>query len=164
MTDHKPWCWEVAPSGPDWIFIAHVSPASAADLAQAAAAVVPQGYTFCPRDAAPCRYHQQVCSYVTFVDTSNLEAYRMNLRGDATQKNIWIYNIIEVHRDVIEIECGYGGRGEEYNRAETAWLLAVLTTPGIVLRDWKVVAGGEGYDYKTIREGSGIDDLRRYIT
>jgi hypothetical protein len=162
MTDHKPWCWEVGQSGPDWFFMANVAPQSAAALAQIAAGAAPRGYTYCARPEEHCQQHQQLCSYHTFIDTSNAEAYANNLAGQA-KKNLWIYNLIEVHGDAIKIECGYGGRGEQHSRAETAFLLHLFSAPGVTLRDWKVVAGGEGYDYKTIREGVGLDDFRSYI-
>jgi hypothetical protein len=64
---------------------------------------------------------------------------------------------------MIEIECGYGGRGEAHNRAETSFLLDTFEAPGVALRDWKVLVGGNGYDYKTICEGAGLDSFRSYI-
>ncbi|MEI7771612.1 MAG: hypothetical protein WCI67_16590 [Chloroflexales bacterium] len=162
MADHKPWCWEVGQSGPDWFFIACVAPGSERALAQIAVDAPLKGFTYCARADEHCRQHQRVCSYHTFIDARNATAYINNIEGRA-KRNIWIYNTVEVHGDTIKIECGYGGRGDDYHRVETTWLLAVFATPGVTLRDWKVVAGGEGYDDKTIRAGVGLDDFRSYI-
>ncbi|NTU81587.1 MAG: hypothetical protein HGA45_19770 [Chloroflexales bacterium] len=154
MDSHRPWCWEAAQTaaGPDWHFIAQVSPESTTALATLAALATPAGFTrLAPADGAQ-----------ELIDAGNYDTYVGNLAGAA--RNIWVYNLIRITGDTIEIQAGYGGRGEELSRAETQLLREILATPGMALTRWKVIAGGEGYDYRTLREGEDGESLRRYLT
>ncbi len=154
MIDHKLWCWEAAQAGagPDWHFIARVSPESVGALADLAARAAPAGFArLNPADGAQ-----------ELIDASNYDAYAGNIAGRAAQ-NIWVYNLIRVAGDTVEIQAGYGGRGEELSRAETQLLLDILATPGVALARWEALAGGEGYDYRTLREGGDAESLRAYL-
>jgi hypothetical protein len=162
MADHKLWCWEAAPHGPDWLFLAQVDPASEEALAQLAADAALPGYSAIEGEPAFCSQHQQMCPEQTFIDIASAPVYADTIRGDHP-RNIWVYNTIRIHRGSIAVECGYGGRGEEYNDVETSFLLNVLAAPGITLQSWSVLAGGNGYDYTTLHEGEGIDELNAYL-
>lgn len=154
MDIHRPWCWEAtqAAAGPDWHFIARVSPQSTTALATLAALATPAGFTrLAPADGAQ-----------ELIDASNYDTYTGNLAGAA--RNIWVYNLIHITGDTIEIQAGYGGRGEDLSRAETQLLHEILSTPGVALTRWKVIAGGEGYEYRTLHEGGDGESLRRYLT
>lgn len=163
-TQRKLWCWEAIQGnyGPDWLFIAQVEPESEAELAHIAADVRMADYTFYTRPAEYCAAHQQLCSYQTFIDKASA-AYLYNGSG-REPRNSWIYNSIRIHRDTLEVECGYGGRGDLYNFHETAFLLMVFSLPHITWRTWRVLVGGGGYDYTLLREGRNQDDLRAYTT
>jgi hypothetical protein len=165
MADRKPWCWEASRSGqgPNWLFIAQVDAASEAALAQLTATAALPGYSLVESGPAYCEQHQAVCGRQVFIDTANARAYADNLRADKSQKNIWIYNTIEIHRGSIAIECGYGGRGEAYNEAESSFLLDLLASPEITLQSWSVMAGGDGYDYTTLRRGESLEQLKSYL-
>lgn len=71
--------------------------------------------------------------------------------------------MIRITGDVIEIQAGYGGRGEDLSRAETQLLCEILSTPGVAITHWKVIAGGAGYAYHTLREGWDGEGLRRHL-
>jgi hypothetical protein len=154
MADHRLWCWDLAQSraGPDWLLIAHVAAEHAGALADLASRADLEGF-------APCDDGDGH----TFIDASNRAAYAGNLAGGA-QQNIWVYNLVRVYGDTIEVECGYGGRGESLNRAETAFLLDILAAPTITLRSWRVLAGGNGYDFRALREGDSGESLRAYLS
>ncbi|NTV99820.1 MAG: hypothetical protein HGA19_00775 [Oscillochloris sp.] len=158
------WCWEAAQlkSGPDWFFIAQVIPACASALTALVVQSTPAGFSPCFTANEYCTYHEQVCSYDTFIDTSNLETYTNNLTDQAAQ-NIWVYNLIRTHRDMLEFISGYGGRGEITSCAETALLHALLDAPQITLHRWEVYAGGDGYAYRTLRNGTDTASLRAYL-
>jgi hypothetical protein len=57
-----------------------------------------------------------------------------------------------------------GGRGDTYHQTETAFLLHLFNTPGITLDAWQVLAGGDGYDYALIHEGTGVESFAAYLT
>lgn len=164
MVERKVWCWEAAQAGygPDWRFLAYITPGSEDKLDNIAAHTTLHGYTYYPIEGVYCQYHQQVCRCHSFIDTSNAQAYINNLKS-SEQKNLWVYNTIEIHRDIIEIESGYGGRGIQNNNVETSFLLDIFTTPAIVLRHWEILTGGLGYDYRLLKEGSSVDTFRAYI-
>ncbi len=165
MADYKVWCWEAAQhgAGPDWLFIAHVISASEPALAALALNTTLHEYVAFNEEVAHCSAHQQPCRQRTFVDESSSSVYAENLQGTHKQ-NIWVYNIVQIHRDTLEVLCGYGGRGEAYNQIETTFLLNALATPGLTLYDWCVIVGGEGYEYKMLREGTDVASLRAYLT
>jgi hypothetical protein len=143
----------VAEKGPDWLFIAQVRPECAGDLAAIAARAAPAGFV-------PCADGDDA---ITFIDADNLAAYTRNLTGERPQ-NIWIYNMVQVRGDTVTVECGYGGRGAALNHAETAFLLDLLAAPEIALCSWRVLAGGNGYDYTALREGADAAGLRDYLS
>lgn len=155
MSVHKLWCWEAMNHGPDWVFSAQITPESAEALELFAKQSTLQDYTYCTEKNF-CQYHQQTCQHHIFIDSSNFDNFR-------NQKNLWIFNMVHIHKDIIEIECGYGGRGEPYNRIETSLLLDIFTSLQITLHHWKVVIGGNFYDYKTLREGNGLKSLTDYL-
>jgi hypothetical protein len=154
MDSHQPWCWEAAQAaaGPDWHFIARVSPQSTAALAALAARAAPAGFV----RLASAGGAQEL------IDAGNYDTYAGNLAGAA--RNIWVYNLIRITDDTVEIQAGYGGRGDDLSRAETQLLHEILATPEVALTHWKVIAGGEGYEYRTLREGRDGESLRRYLT
>ena len=155
MSAHKLWCWEAINHGPDWVFSAHVTPESAEALERFAKQSTLQDYVHCTEEKF-CHHHQQTCQHHIFIDSSNLDNFR-------AQRNLWVFNTVNIHKDIIEIVCGYGGRGETYNRTETSLLFDIFTSPHITLHDWKVVFGGNFYDYKTLREGSDFQSLTDYL-
>jgi hypothetical protein len=142
--------------------LAQVAPESAGDLAEIASHAALPGYTSCGVAAAPCQYHRRICQSQVFIDAANAAAYGSNLRG-GTQSNLWIYNVVQIHSNLIAIESGYGGRGAAHSRVETAFLLDIVGRPAITLQHWSIRAGGDGYDYRVIQEGAGLDALRAYI-
>ncbi len=162
MADTKLWCWELAErgSGPDWLLTAEFDRASETILAQIATA--PPGYAACDEAEADCAPHHGRCAIRSFIDASNADDYLANLSGGAA-RNIWVYNLIQIHRDLLTIACGYGGRGDDYNRAETALLLHLLADPGIALRSWQVLAGGDGYDFQSVAAGADTASLSAYL-
>ena len=155
MSVHKLWCWEAIDHGPDWIFWAHVTPESIKALGHFAKLSTLQDYSYCTEKKF-CHHHQQTCQHHIFIDSSNFDNFR-------SQKNLWIFNMVHIHKDIIEIECGYGGRGEPYNRIETSLLLDIFTSQQITLHYWKVIIGGNFYDYKTLREGNDLKSLTDYL-
>jgi hypothetical protein len=162
--ERKPWCWEIAQSGhgPDWHFVATVSPASAHRLAQLASTASLQGYAPIPTSAKRCDVHQQMCMTYVFIDAPNREAYTNNLRG-RQPSSIWVYNLIEIHNDQLRIECGYGGRGEPYSLTETRFLSAIFADPMITLASWSVIAGGDSYTYRDIQSGTDLGSFSAYL-
>jgi hypothetical protein len=164
MTEPKVWCWEAARAGhgPDWRLLAVFDPQGEGTLDRLAARAALPGYTYCGAVETPCTYHQQACHTHTFVDTPNAKAYQHNLKGDE-QTNLWIYNTVQIHRGVVDIECGYGGRGAGHNEVETAFLLGLITAPTLVVQHWSILAGGNGYDFRTLAEGAGADSFRAYL-
>lgn len=154
MDDHRLWCWEAAQAaaGPDWHFIARVSPESTVALAALAGRAAPDGFArVATTDGAQ-----------EFIDTSNYDDYSGNLTGRQS-RNIWVYNLVRFQGDTLEIQAGYGGRGEDLSRAETRLLHAILADAGVILVHWKVLAGGEGYEYRTLRLGGDGESLRAYL-
>ena len=162
MREWKVWCWQMAQSGPDWIFTATVAPESAAALDQIATATTLPGYTACTIDAEYCQIHQQVCQYHTCIDTSNVEAYTSAITSEETP-NIWVYNRVRIHRGSVEIDCGYGGRGYRYNQIETSFLLRVFSALQISLASWNILAGGQGYATSVLQAGTGLGSLSLYL-
>lgn len=164
MVEPKLWCWEAAQAGrgPDWRLFALVAPESAGDLAQIASRATLPGYTYCGVESTYCQHHQQICQSHSFIDTANAEAYGSNLRG-GKQTNLWIYNAVQIHSTVIEIESGYAGRGAGHSRVETAFIVDIVTRPAITLQRWSVLAGGDGYAHQVIREGVGVASFMAYI-
>lgn len=164
MTNVKSWCWKPAENGngPDWLLLAKVDPSSVEALAQRAATTTLEGYTTCADTHEYCPSHQQNCVFHSFIDTANAETYLGNLAGKE-KRNIWVYNLVQIHGDLIMLECGYGGRGNLYNQVETAFLLSLFSTPAISLQSWEVLAGGEGYDYATIQAGIDVDSFIAYV-
>jgi hypothetical protein len=165
MQAYKPWCWEAAQrgEGPDWQFVARVTPGSASALVHVALQTSLSGYAYFAAEPDYCEQHQTLCTYHSFVDTPNLDVYMKNLQEEK-RKNVWIYNLIRIHRDTIEIECGYGGRGQTHNMRETAFLLDIFGGPDITMQFWSVLAGGNGYEYKLLASGVTLQDLVNYIS
>lgn len=155
MSVQKLWCWEITQQGPDWSFWAQVTPRSTEALMQFVKRSTLQGYVYCPEEKF-CQHHQQVCQHHLFIDSSNFDDFR-------SQKNLWIFNSVDVHKDIVEITCGYGGRGETYNRIETSLLLDIFASPRITLSSWKIMTGGNFYDYKIAREGKNVKSLKDYL-
>ena len=156
MSTQKLWCWEITQQGPDWVFWAQVTPESTKALEHFAKQAVLQEYIYCPEEKF-CQHHQQTCQQHIFIDSSNVDNFH-------SQKNMWIFNAVHIHKDIIEIECGYGGRGETYNHIETSLLLDIFASPHITLSGWKVMTGGVFYEYKIVREGNDIKSLTDYLT
>lgn len=165
MLQFKPWCWELLADGhgPDWFFLSEVTPSSSDAIARVISTLSLSGFTSYPQVKQYCTIHQQVCVSHAFIDTSNASMYRANLSG-TEQRNIWVYDLLQFHSNVLEIECGYGGRGATYHESETAVLMELLSLADVTLLSWKVQAGGNGYDYRTIREGRDIGSLTGYLS
>lgn len=165
MPPLRPWCWEplACGGGPDWLFVAEVTSSRADALARAARAHALPGFTRCPTTHAYCPTHQRSCAFHACIDTPNADAYRAN-RAAARPRNIWIYDHVQVHATMVEVTCGYGGRGAAYHDVETAFLRDLLSAEAISLRSWKVLAGGEGYEFRTLREGTDIASLLAYLS
>lgn len=164
MTQLKPWCWQVAQDGkgPDWLFIAHVTPESTQALAAATADFNLTGYSLIPNVHDYCPTHQQFCHSFTLIDSSNADTYQRNLTTTEAH-NIWIYNLLQIHGNSLTLEAGYGGRGTPYDQLETAWLLQLFRTSGIQLQTWQVMAGGNGYDYVVVQAGTYVDSFINYL-
>jgi hypothetical protein len=164
MADLRIWSWELEQrrSGPDWLFVAQVSRESEAALERAAAEAAPAGFVALGAVGESCALHGQVCAALTFVDEGSADAYRRNVAG-GEQRNIWVYDMVRVHRGCVVVERGYGGRGQGCGEAETALLVQLFATAGVVLESWEVLAGGNGYDYVLVRQGGGLDSLRAYL-
>ncbi|MFN8381528.1 MAG: hypothetical protein U0V02_06295 [Anaerolineales bacterium] len=155
MSECKLWCWEAMDHGPDWVFSAHVTPESTEALEHFAKQSILQDYVYCAEEKF-CHHHHQTCQNHIFIDSSNFDDFR-------SQRNLWIFNMFHIHKDIIEIVCGYGGRGGIYNRVETSLLLNIFTSPQITLHNWKVIIGGNFYDYKTLSEGKDLKSLTDYL-
>lgn len=164
MAEHKVWCWEVATGrhGPDWHLYVVVTPECEDELERITAAASLNGFTPCGAEQVPCTRHGQACRTRAFVDMTSAPAYQRNIRG-GEQSNLWVYNAVLVHRDTVEVACGYGGRGLAHNKAETAFLLTLCGAPGITVLDWSILAGGEGYDYRTLAAGVGAESFEAYL-
>jgi hypothetical protein len=154
MDSHQPWCWEAAQTaaGPDWHFFARVSEQSTAELAELVARTTPAGFARLPT----------VAGAQELIDVGNYNTYAGNFAGAA--RNIWVYNLIRLTGDTLEIQAGYGGHGDDFSQTETQLLREILAARGVILTHWKVVAGGEGYVYRTLREGGDGESLWRYLT
>ncbi len=155
MSVHKLWCWEAIDHGPDWVFWAQVTPESIKALENFANRSTLQDYSYYIEKEL-CHHHQQTCQNHIFIDTSNFDDFR-------SEKNLLIFNVIRIHKDTIEIVCGYGGRGETYNRIETSLLLDIFNSSQITLHYWKVIVGGNFYEYKTLHEGRDLRSLTGYL-
>lgn len=164
MTAMLSWCWEAAQGnhGPDWRFLAVIAPEGIAELEQVAAQATPPEFSPCGLEETYCPYHQRTCLVHTFIDTHGVAAYRRN-QEPGHSANIWIYNSIQIHRDIILIESGYGGRGAAVSDAETRLLVSTLSRPTIALQHWEVLVGGNGYPYQTLHAGTGLDALLAYL-
>ena len=158
MSNYKVWCWEAAQNkrGPDWGFVARVTLESQEELERLATETTLDQYTYYVEEK-DCDHHRQRCRHHVFVDTSSQNAYR-------SKRNMWVYNLVQIHAGVIEIECGYGGRGKKHNHIETSFLLKTLASAKITLGSWKVVVGGNFYDFETLSEGVNLSDLKNYLT
>lgn len=143
MTAYRSWCWELAAQsrGPDWMFVAEAN-----GLGGLSALAPPAGFVADPREPGGR----------SFIDAGSLETRRAG-------QNMWVYNAIWLADDTLNIAAGYGGRGEQLGRAETAFLLDLLARPGVELRAWKLLAGGDGYSSLTLRRGDDIASLLAYL-
>lgn len=156
MSTTKPWYWELAQrgSGPDWHLLATFAPSDAAALADAARRLERMGYT-----RVPSVKHGE--AIITLIDSHHADIYIDNSREGFAQRNILIYRLIEIDHARIHATYAYGWA--DVDDALSTVLLDLLATPGIALGAWQVQAGGEGYDYITVRTGVGWKSFASYL-
>lgn len=163
MDISKLWCWELAAqaAGPDWLCRLIWAHSSSSELLKIIGQQQLPGFMLLNYQGA-CTLHQGICEYHTFIDGDNHSAFAQNVAGGEA-RNLWLYNTISLHQNVLEIEHGYGGREDNYARTETSFLLGLLAQPKLGLQHWGIYAGGQGYPWLALREGSNADELERYI-
>ncbi|KAB8145782.1 hypothetical protein F8S13_01495 [Chloroflexia bacterium SDU3-3] len=156
MTTARPWYWELSQrgSGPDWHLLATFAPLGAAALADAARRMERMGYTRVP---AVARNE----SLITLIDSAHAAQYIENTKEGAAQRNILIYRLIEIDHTHIHATYAYGWAEE--GDALSAVMLDLRAIPGTALDSWQVQAGGEGYDYITVRRGVGWQSFTSYL-
>jgi len=156
MSKAQPWYWELAQrgGGPDWHLLATFAPSGAAALADAALTLGHMGYTRVPAVA-------QGADTITLIDSYHADVYIENSKEGSAQRNIMVYRLIEIEQASIHATYAYGWA--EGDDALTKVLLGLLATSGVALGAWQVQAGGEGYDYTTVRQGADGASLTIYL-
>jgi hypothetical protein len=107
-----------------------------------------------------CYDHHQICYQHVYIDNHTFQKIEQMTER---RENIWIYNQITIHQDLLVIERGYAGWQDPYNELETAWLLAIVSSPEVKLEQWNILGYGDGYDSKIARSGTGLADLQSYL-
>jgi hypothetical protein len=161
----KHWCWELQQYGygPDWRLNAAIQPSQPSQpllLEQIAHKHMPSAVFHYSEDDLYCYEHQRVCRQQTYIDNYTFQKIEQMTEQ---RENIWIYNQITIHQDLLVIERGYAGWPDPYNEIETAWLLAIVSSPEVELEQWSILGYGDGYDSKIARVGRGLADLQSYL-
>jgi hypothetical protein len=91
------------------------------------------------------------------------EFYSQNLhdiRASGQRRNVWVYSVIRFSSNSIEFERGYGGGG---GSGETALIVALASSPDLILKSWKVTSSYEGFEWNTIADGTSAEELLAYL-
>ena len=159
----KSWCWELQQHGygPDWRFCAAIQPVRPLLLEHLAQKHAPPTAFQHTEEDRYCYEHGQICHQHVYIDDASFQKLEYM---QETRKNIWIYNQITIHQNMMMIERGYAGWQDPYNQLETAFLLNIFSSPDVILEQWSIIAYGDGYQSKIVRAGTGYSDLQSYLT
>ena len=150
MAHLRDWFWQLEASGlgPDHFFAVRFMPNQAKLLLQVARQFMPIG--FVAEDLSD--------SGQRFTDQRTFDALN-SMRKSGIQSNIYITSSIEICDANVSIENSYA-RHEE---GETAFLVALFRAEGLTVQDWRVFAGGSGYDSIEVARGDSAALFLEYL-
>lgn len=146
----KPWFHAMAGRGPDWSLRLGVRPEDREPLRALVA-----------RHATPAfELVESTDERLRYVDAHHRDAYV------AATSNLWVFHALTVEGDELHVLRGYGGCDTEgeVTAAEGRLVEALLASDGLVVGDWSIAAGGDGYPVEPVAAGRGAADLRAYVT
>jgi hypothetical protein len=149
MSSLKDWFWQLEASGlgPDHFVVVRFLPNQAA-LLQVARQFIPVGFVAegvfegCQR----------------FIDRRTFEALN-SIRESGVVSNIYVSSSIEVCDANLSIENTYA----RHEDGETAFLVAVFLAKSLTLQNWRVFAGGSGYDSVEVGRGDSAASFLAYL-
>ena len=93
-----------------------------------------------------------------FIDQRTFDALK-SMQDSGVTNNIYISSSIEIRGDILSIENTYA----RHEDGETAFLMAVFQSSDLSLQDWRVFAGGSGYDSVEVAQGEGATSFLEYL-
>jgi hypothetical protein len=158
------WFWQLqaAGQGSDWFFVASFVEDDADCLTEYIKRQSLPDFTYYRVNNGPCRRHQHTATYDLYIDQGNYSRLLANFQNERPQ-NIWLYHAIEVCGHDLTITRGYGGYPGLYGATETALIMALAKNPELVLQNWSVGYGGEGYAGGSVATGTTAAGLIAYL-
>lgn len=156
MAYFRDWFWQLEASdlGPDHFFVARFLSNQAGYLSHFVRQEIPDGFV---ADGIPSG-DQQIEGCQRFIDQHTFDALKTMQETD-TRSNIYITSSIEVHDEILSLVNTYS----RHEVGETAFLIAVFQSEGLTVQDWRVFAGGAGYDSIEVAMGDNAISFLEYV-
>ncbi len=150
MALFRDWFWQLEATGlgPDHFVIVRVLPNQAEILLRVACHFMP--VVFVAEDLADgCQ---------RFIDQRTYDSLN-SMQKAGVVSNIYISSSIEIREGILSIENTYA----RHEDGETAFLIGLLQSSDLSVQDWRVFAGGSGYDSIEVARGDSAASFLEYL-
>ena len=150
MVTFRDWFWQLEESGlgPDHFIVVRFLPSQGETLLRVARQFMPVGLV-----AEGLADDGQ-----RFIDQRTFESLKSMLESGVAG-NIYISSVVEIRDDSLILENTYS----RHEVGETAFLIAVFQSEGLTVHDWRVFAGGGGYDSIEVAGGEDAVSFLEYL-
>jgi hypothetical protein len=156
MTSFRDWFWQLEASdlGPDHFFVARFLLDQAGHLSHFVRQEIPSGFVA----ERIFSGDQQLEGCERFIDQHTFDALK-TMQETGTRSNIYITSSIEIRDETLSLENSYS----RHEVGETAFLIAVFKSEGFTVQDWRVFAGGSGFDSIEVARGESAVSFLEYL-
>lgn len=93
-----------------------------------------------------------------FIDQRTYDSLN-SMQKAGVVSNIYISSSIEIREGILSIENTYA----RHEDGETAFLIGLLQSSDLSVQDWRVFAGGSGYDSIEVARGDSAASFLEYL-
>jgi hypothetical protein len=156
MSIFRDWFWQLEASGlgPDHVVMVRFLPNWAGVLLQLVHQFMPN--SFVPEDDFSGDLQPEGCQ--RFIDQRTFDTLK-SMRESGVTSNIYINSSIEICDGNLTLEntCA------RHEVGETAFLIDVLQPEALTIQDWRIFAGGSGYDSIEVACGDNAVSFLEYL-
>ncbi len=151
MPQFRDWFWQLEASGlgPDHFIVVRFLPNQAEYLLQVARQFMPVDFIAEGLAEGGKR----------FIDQHTFETLK-SMQEFGVTNNIYLASSIDVSDGILTLENTYA----RHQVGETAFLLAVCQAKNLTVQNWRVFAGGSGYDSVEVARGENAASFLEYLT
>ncbi len=156
MPSFRDWFWQLEASGfgPDHFFVARFESGFAGRLLSVVRDLMPMDFV----SEGEASNALQSNGVQLFVDQHTFDALQ-TMQKTGVRSNIYIGSSIEVRDETLSLENTYS----RHEVDETKFLLAVVLSADLMVKDWRVFAGGSGYDSIEAARGEDAVSFLEYL-